>query len=522
MPDRKLMRRFVTPAYLLLGLALVGSGGDRLTASFAVELPSQSASQITSQTVRQTVGQTVESQFRSIPGSPVRQTLRLRVAGTPQGASTRYIGATEGNTNFQIADLQDLGINTYRIYGGMSRWEFEDDDGVYGWPSIEQIKADPDLIQWHWWDQVMSDPPNGSDYHWSGSPDLVWQGNARTIFAALQQAQIRPVVTLRNIDDGGKPGWAQRLNPPRTEADRNEWWAHVFATVYWLNVRNDYRVDDFEIHNEPDYPQQGWGGTQADYLELLRVARDAIAHVYDTYLPDRRFTIHAPVSLSGSSWPLILLRTDPTLFEAVNIHNYEASIARYTQVVRRWMREAGVDTKPLWMSEWGSYGADYDRLPFALGLIENLIRGSQPGLDHIDGSHLFSLYDWGRYEEQQGLISQQRRLGYYAMRLGVRALQGGRPTFAVTSSQPGLLSIATQDCPEQGNSTHLLIVNRSQTAYRVEADLSALLQSAHGTLRQFNASTLDQVVDYPELDQGQTQFELPAATAIAIEFEEEE
>lgn len=45
------------------------------------------------------------------------------------GVSTRYIGANRGITNFDIADFQDLGINTYRFYGGMGPWEYQDDDG---------------------------------------------------------------------------------------------------------------------------------------------------------------------------------------------------------------------------------------------------------------------------------------------------------------------------------------------------------------------------------------------------------
>ncbi|TAF32972.1 MAG: hypothetical protein EAZ69_17140 [Oscillatoriales cyanobacterium] len=73
----------------------------------------------------------------------------IKFSGTAAGVSTRYIGAVEGNINFDLKDLQDLGINTYRIYGGMSRWESEDDDGKYGWPEISQIKANPNIINWH-------------------------------------------------------------------------------------------------------------------------------------------------------------------------------------------------------------------------------------------------------------------------------------------------------------------------------------------------------------------------------------
>ena len=184
----------------------------------------------------------------------------IKISGTAAGVSTRYIGAVEGNINFDIKDLQDLGINTYRIYGGMSRWEPEDDDGKYGWPEIAQIKANPNMINWAHWDKMMTEPPNGSDYWWSGKPGTVWEGNARTIFSSLKQAKIRPVVSIRNVDNSWKPSWDLQLNPPRNQEDWNEWWEQVFATVYWLNVRNDYRVDDWEIHNEPDHRAQGWGG----------------------------------------------------------------------------------------------------------------------------------------------------------------------------------------------------------------------------------------------------------------------
>jgi hypothetical protein len=52
------------------------------------------------------------------------------------------------------------------------------------------------------------------------------------MLAALKANGIRAVVTLRNVDDQGQPTWAARLNPPRTTEDWNEWWEHVFATVY--------------------------------------------------------------------------------------------------------------------------------------------------------------------------------------------------------------------------------------------------------------------------------------------------
>src|SRR5258708_40316632 len=70
----------------------------------------------------------------------------ITVSGAQWGVSTQYIGANEGDQYFNINDLKDLGINTYRIYGGMSRWEWQDHDGVFGSPTIAPIKANPAVI----------------------------------------------------------------------------------------------------------------------------------------------------------------------------------------------------------------------------------------------------------------------------------------------------------------------------------------------------------------------------------------
>ncbi len=43
----------------------------------------------------------------------------LTVSGTQWGLTSQYLGANEGSSQFNINDLVDLGINTYRIYGGM-------------------------------------------------------------------------------------------------------------------------------------------------------------------------------------------------------------------------------------------------------------------------------------------------------------------------------------------------------------------------------------------------------------------
>ena len=71
------------------------------------------------------------------------------------GRSPRYIGAVEGG-KFSVPFMADCGINTYRLYADMHRIEPVDDDGMYGSPSIDAIKADPGCINWAWWDSALT------------------------------------------------------------------------------------------------------------------------------------------------------------------------------------------------------------------------------------------------------------------------------------------------------------------------------------------------------------------------------
>ncbi|MBE9111790.1 hypothetical protein IQ273_20495 [Nodosilinea sp. LEGE 07298] len=448
--------------------------------------------------------------------SPNSTISEIKIYSSVIGVSTRYIGACEGNVNFSRADLEDLGLNTYRVYGGMSRWEPEDDDGIYGLPTIAQIKANPDVIPWQVWDQVMTSPPQGSDYHFSGVPEELWQGNARSIFETLKQSHIRPVITIRNTDPGWSPDWALQLNPPRTEADWNEWWEHVFATVYWLNVRNDYRVDDFEIHNEPDNRQQGWGGNQQDYFELVRTGVDAIAYIYRTYLPDRQFHIHAPKTVGGSHWPADTLEAVPDYFDSVNVHNYDIDISNYIRQVRGWMRNTVHAQSPLWLGEWGTYTEGYSDLNFSLNLIQNMMRMSQPGDTYVYGNHLFSLYDWGYNNGFEGLIGKNgdRRLSYYAFRMGIRALQGGRSVLQITNNNSDLMAISTQD--DDRKKINLLVLNSSSTDHIVNASFPVFGPRAKATIREFSERVLDELAEEVDFELNQITFQIPAYTSKLI------
>ncbi len=436
----------------------------------------------------------------------------ITVSGRQWGNSTCFIGATEGSSRFSIADLRDLGVNSYHIYGGMSRWEAQDDSSRYGYPTIAQIKANPNVINWTWWDTVMTTPPTGSDYWWEPAPR--WQGNARTLLSTLQAANIRVILDLRNRDDQHQPFWSP--DPPKTAADWNEWWEHVFATVYWLDVRNHYAVADFEIHNEPNILGQGWSpeATEAEYDTFARYTEDAISYVFHTYLPGRTYHVFAPAT-SASNWPRDMLYTIPQYFDSMDVHIY-GNFREGVEQVHGWMNQAGYVKEPLWVTEWGSYKHQYSSEPFGINLIDNMIYGSFPGNDYVYGSNIFSMYDFST--NATGLIDYKgnRRVDYYAVRMGIRALQGCRPTYRSVIGNKNLLAITTMD-----NSKHvyLLITNQnSSLSYSIGADLSALLTQAAGVMWQFNSTHLDQVVGKPSLVDGKVTLTIPASGAVLVEF----
>src|SRR5205807_583226 len=103
---------------------------------------------------------------------------------------------------------------------------------------------------------------------------------------------------------------------------------------YWLNVRNNYDVNDFEIHNEPNIVHQGWTptATESQYFTFAQYTHDAIAYVYHTYLPGRTFHVYAPAT-SGGSWPYDISQHIPQYFDSMDIHVYSDDIRTYVEKV---------------------------------------------------------------------------------------------------------------------------------------------------------------------------------------------
>jgi hypothetical protein len=293
--------------------------------------------------------------------------------------------------------------------------------------------------------------------------------------------------------------------------------------VYWLNVRNDYRVDDFEIHNEPDNAGQGWRGTRAEYEAFARLTAEAVRYVYRTYLPGRTPAIYAPVTVEGSDWPASMMRNVPEAFDSVDVHNYSWYAQDYVSQVRAWMNANGFAGAPLWLSEWGADEPWYTAPRTGVGLIgSNLIRLSSPG-SYVDGSHLFPFYDWGGTPDVprtqfQGLINREgeRRTSFYGLRIATRALQGCRPTYQSTTSEANLTAITTKD---GSGAVYLLVTNASETtSYVATVDLSALKTTGKGKEWRYDATHPDVLVGTPVLTDGHVTVLLPATSTVLLKF----
>lgn len=447
----------------------------------------------------------------------------ITVSGTQWGVSSADIGGVEGDVRFNIADLQAAGITTYHLYGGMSRWEAVDDDGVYGSPDIPTIKANVNSINWAFWDNEMTSPAGGSDYLWAGSASQVAPVSARTILSSLQTAGIKAYITLRPVDNNDTPAWASSINPPTTQADWNEWWEHVFATVYWMNVRNNYQVDNWEIHNEPDNPGQGWAGTEAQYFQLVQSTSDAINYVYATYLGNRVHQIWAPAAKTRSSWTNDALLQVGSFFNSVAIHVYDGNITSAVELAHGYMNSAGYPNYPLDMSEWGTYKGGYQNASNGVKIVlNNLIIGAGPGIDHVDSSHIFSFYNWNGFKgfsggTFQGLvdINGTRLTSFYALQMATKALAGSKPTYQTTVNNSSLRAITTRN---SDGSINLLVTNTAAGSLALTADLSALKTTSTGTEYQYDATHNDVVVGSPVLSNGRVTFTIPGTGAILIVF----
>jgi hypothetical protein len=191
------------------------------------------------------------------------------------------------------------------------------------------------------------------------------------LFATNHDAQIDHEIKLGRQVVGlliNTPDWAAAnpamhgSSPPKglylPYDDPHNYWGHFVGMVA---KRYAGRVDDWIIWNEVNIPSgqwKTWGGTAADYVQLVKVA----------YLAAKAANPAARIVLAGDPYwydhgALFdeLLRTvaaDPSAashddyFDVVNLHLYSrpTDMIKVVGWYRAQMRKAGI-TKPIWISE---------------------------------------------------------------------------------------------------------------------------------------------------------------------------
>ncbi len=461
------------------------------------------------------------------PSLTFSQDVSIEVNKTVVGQTTQYVGATEGGY-FNVDDLTDCGINTYRIWVGMSDVEYCDDDdprgyvwecdragnAQYGLPISDTIKADPDVIDWENWDLHINDP----GYRWrtGQNPDTAYGD----MVGELVAKDILPVLCLRNRDEFDWPGWAP--DPPFDDAALSEWWQYCFAVAYWFNVRNGYGVTHFEIHNEPDLSSQGWHGSQAEYADLVRVARDAITTANDMAAVDT--VILAPVE-SQCPFPRTytyfsdFFETADSLIDIADFHWYHMNGTYPLSDLQVAIEGIAAEivahnpdglVEPLWVSEYGNFSSPctYDTLAEAMRTARQLLVFSREG---IRGVNIFPFYDWGT---TCGLVTSDgdKTETYYAYRLLIRALAGGKDRLEFQSEGASDEVMVTRDLQH----IYVIVVDGDGT---VSVDLSAWgVPDSMAIIREYSAAHKDEITGTAAISGGQFSFTAPATGVVVAEI----
>lgn len=434
----------------------------------------------------------------------------VTISNTIIGQSPTSIGAVEACTRFNIADLLDWGAKNYRIYADMARFEPVDDDGVYGSPTIAQIKANPNIIPFAAWDAQFD---RTDAYFFEPGCSPLGTSN-KTILTTLKANGIRPILGVRNVDNKGTPTWMS--SNPQTTADWNEWWEYVFGLVYTINVRYNLDINDWQVHNQPDNTQQGWSGTQADYMIFTQQTYDAIKYVYDTYLPGKTFRLYAPVSTHADSWVTQTLITNDAIVDVIDWHRYGPP-ADQAMIVHDMIATNNSDgvLEQLHISEWGSL-MNYNGA--GRGYADWLLSMSLPA-SKVDFSSIFSMYDWGSTTCCLGIVRADgtKTATFYALRMVIRATQSEKNVYQINTSVTKSM-LATKD-PVTGK-LYYTIINDGAQPISITLDVGAHLTTGTATIYQHDDVTFfDTQTGTASITNGRVSFTVPKRSNMQLEMQ---
>lgn len=381
--------------------------------------------------------------FPAIAGKPPPVGSAIIIQNSVLGKTPEFYGTVEGG-HWNVADLVDCKMNSVRLYCDMSRIEPTDDDGVYGSPTIAQIKANPGIIPWSVWDARINDASL-----WGTGVSL------GQIFADCAANGIQPLICIRTSDINMLPAWAPQ--PPFDDADRNEVWEFCFALAYWCNVRHNYGFIEWQSFNEPDRDSQGWIGTDDEYAEFVRIAWDGF--IFANNMAGLTTWNHAGNSPGWGPLDAACRLSDPEK-NVDDYHYYKTSQVSQGQDAAQRDDLYGTDgvRDILWNSEWGTYTSSYSGtmgMTIADDLYEFATFDTTVG-KHCRGTSIFVMWDWGGYD---GLVNADgsKNATYWAHRLMNRGLQGGKDRLQADGAGSG--QIATRDA----NNIYYVVISNSAT-----------------------------------------------------------
>ena len=224
-----------------------------------------------------------------------------------------------------------------------------------------------------------------------------------------------------------------------------------------------------------------------------------------------------------NTWVQESLRQNGTMLDTVDWHNYGTSHYDNAVQARAWSASAPQSSLPreLYMSEWGSYRSAYDfahALPYAKLLMDH----SRDTAGHVDGSAIFPWYDW---QTLRGVIGADgtKTPTYYALRLMIRGLQGGKLRYPVVHDIPPQVEIqpiaAVQEPTEEEprRTLYVEVLNKTRQGQTMVVDLIAHRPSGPtATLRQFADGRYDVEQGTVAIKAGRATCNLPGLSIMQV------
>jgi hypothetical protein len=429
------------------------------------------------------------------------------------------MGTQEDQSYFHLALLQDIGFNAYR-FTNLTRWLEPVDDTAYGALTVAAIKANPNVIPWSTWDA------NADSATQSLKPNNLGQSVRQTIIQ-LNSAGITPLGQINEKPPGDVPTWMPDATDPtafNNTNNYNEMWEHCFAIAYWLNVRNNYNMDVYQIANEPDYE----GYNQANYFAFFHLCRDAVQYVYATYLPGRTPIMTAPVesqNTGAGDWVDVMLQTMGNEVDWVDFHPYTYHGPWLTEVQNEQtlMNNRGYGSKPKYLSEFGYLpgigpGNPWTDAPTVASLQHFMLVMSMPAVaTHADAWSFYEFTNnYGATDVYALVINGTKTPAYYATRQLVRAMKGARPVYNSISTNPDLTALTSLDAAAAVY--HIMVQNSSGNTDTATVDLSALIPGNRPstTLYRYDSSNQDVQSAGPAVTNGAVSFVVNAYGSVDL------